>query len=155
MRPDPLTAGSERFERVLLATEGRPITEAAIQRVIELARGNHARVRVLSIARVYGVAFGLPNPGLLPSKGEFDQQRESVGKAIARLKRKGLDADGHVIGTRKATKRICEEAYLQECEAIVMGADRDRNRFIGELFWEQEPQRVRRKAKVPVYLVVD
>jgi nucleotide-binding universal stress UspA family protein len=147
--------GSERFERILLATEGRPISEGAIQRVIELARGDHANVRVLSIARVYGTAFGLPNPGLLPNKQEWDAQRDSVGKAIARLKRKGLAADGHVIGTRKATKRICEEADLQECEAIVMGADRDKNRLIEGLFWEQEPQRVRRKAKVPVYLVVD
>lgn len=155
MRPDPLTRGSERFERILLASEGRPISDSAIQLVIELARGDHPSVRVLSIARVYGVAFGLPNPGLLPNKQEWDQQRESVRHAIGRLKRKGLEADGHVIGTRKATKRICEEADLQECEAIVMAADRDRNRLIGDMLWEQEPQRVRRRAKVPVYLVVD
>jgi hypothetical protein len=38
---------------------------------------------------------------------------------------------------------------------IVMGADPDRNRFVGNLLWSQEPQRVRRRAKIPVVLVVD
>jgi hypothetical protein len=36
-----------------------------------------------------------------------------------------------------------------------MAADPDRNRVIGNALWSQEPQRVRRKAKMPVYLVVD
>jgi nucleotide-binding universal stress UspA family protein len=155
MRPDPLTMGSERYERILLATEGRQIPEAAIRRVIELADRHHASVRVLSIARVWGTSFGLPNPGLLPTKQEMDAQRDIVGKAIARLKRKGIEADGHVIGTRKATQRICQEATLQECEAIVMAADPDRRWLVGEMMWTQEPQRVRRKAQVPVFLVLN
>jgi nucleotide-binding universal stress UspA family protein len=78
-----------------------------------------------------------------------------VRKAVARLRRKGIDADGHVFGTRKATKRICEEALIAGCEAIVMAADPDRNRALGDFMWSQEPQRVRRRAKVPVFLVVD
>ena len=145
----------ERFKRILLATEGRPIPDAAIQRVIELAIPAGASARVLSIARVHGVAFGMPNPGLLPTRKELNEQREIVRKAIVRLKRKGIDADGHVVGTRKATRRICEEAALQECEAIVMAADPDRNRIVGDMMWTQEPQRVRRKARVPVFLVVE
>ena len=36
-----------------------------------------------------------------------------------------------------------------------MAADPDRNRFTGDFLWTQEPQRVRRHAKVPVFLVVD
>lgn len=143
------------FGRILLATEGRPIPDVAIQRVLELADPDGASVRVLSIARVYGTSFGMPTPGLLPSRDEWKQQQEIVRKAVVRLKRKGLAADGHVYGTRKATKRICEEATLQECEAIVMAADPDRNRFVGDAMWSQEPQRVRRRAKVPVFLVPD
>jgi nucleotide-binding universal stress UspA family protein len=143
------------FGRILLATEGRPIPDAAIRRVIELADPAGASVRVLSIARVHGTSFGMPAPGLLPSRDEMRQQREIVTKAIKRLKRKGIDADGHVFGTRKATKTICQQAYLQECEAIVMAADPDRHRLVADAMWSQEPQRVRRKAKVPVFLVPD
>jgi nucleotide-binding universal stress UspA family protein len=141
--------------RILLASEGRPISNAAIARVIELARPAGATVRVFSIARVHGVTFGMPNPGLLPTKKEWREQREIVAKAIKRLERKGIEADGHVVGTRKSTKVILEEAKVHGCDAIVMGADPDRNRIYGNMLWEQEPQRVRRKAKLPVYLVVE
>jgi nucleotide-binding universal stress UspA family protein len=149
---DPAETGP--FSRILLASEGRAIPETAIERTIALAAGSGASVRVLSIARVHGVSFGLQTPGLMPTKREWDEQREVVRRAIKRLRRKGIDADGHVIGTRKATKRICEEASLEGCEAIVMAADCDRNRFVGDFLWSQEPQRVRRRASVPVFLVV-
>jgi nucleotide-binding universal stress UspA family protein len=143
------------FARILLATEGRPITEAAIDRVCELAGPGRASVHVLSIARVHGVSFGLPNPGLLPTRREWQEQRDIVAKAVRRLRRRGLEARGHVVGTRKATKRIMQEAAQESCEAIVMAADPDRNRIIADLLWTQEPQRVRRRAKVPVFLVRD
>jgi nucleotide-binding universal stress UspA family protein len=147
------SAQRQRFDRILLASEGREISDAAIKRVIELAHDG-ATVRVFSIARVHGVAFGMQVPGLLPTKQEWKQQRELVAKAVKRLGRRGLNADGHVLGTRKATKKIIEEAKVNDCEAIVMAADPDRNRFVGDLLWTQEPQRVRRRAKkLPVFLV--
>jgi nucleotide-binding universal stress UspA family protein len=144
-----------RFARILLASEGRPISNAALARVIDLARAGGASVHVLSIARVHGVAFGLPNPGLLPTKHEWDEQRESVRQAVARLRRKGIKADGHVIGTRNATKKILAEAVAEHCDAIVMGGDPDAGRLKSDFMWTQEPQRVRRKAKVPVFVVRD
>ncbi len=143
------------ISRILLASEGRPISEAAIGRVIELASSAGASVHVFSIARVHGVSFGLPSPGLLPTKREWEEQRVLVDKAVKRLRRKGIKADGQVLGTRKSTKRILDEAAREGCDAIVMAADPDRNRVIGDLLWSQEPQRVRRKAKLPVFLVRD
>lgn len=145
----------QRFDRILLASEGREISDAAIRRVIELANDG-AAVHVFSIARVHGVSFGMQVPGLLPTKREWQQQRDLVAKAVKRLKRRGFAADGHVLGTRKAAKKILEEARLHDSEAIVMTADADRNRFVADLLWTQEPQRVRRRArKLPVFLVTD
>jgi nucleotide-binding universal stress UspA family protein len=146
------------YARILLATEGRAIPDAAIERVAELADRSGPTppsVRVLSIARVHGVAFGLPNPGLMPTRQELADQRELVASAIKRLKRKGLPAEGHVIGTRKAAARICDEAAKHECQVIVMAADPDRNRLVADMLWSQEPQRVRRRAPVPVELVIE
>jgi nucleotide-binding universal stress UspA family protein len=143
----------EPVQRILLASEGRPIPDAVIARVVELARGSGASVHVLSIARVHGVAFGLPNPGLLPTKREWDEQREIVRMAVARLRRKKIKADGHVLGTRTASKRIVDEAQRERCDVIVMAADADRNRLAGNVMWTQEPQRVARRAKLPVILV--
>ena len=153
--PRPPTLAEGPFERILLASEGRPISNAAIDRVVELARPSGATVRVFTIARIHGVAFGMQSPGLLPTKTEWAEQRSIVSKAVKRLERKGLEADGHVVGTRKSTKRIIDEAKFTGCDAIVMGADPDRNRFAGDMMWSQEPQRVRRKAKIPVFLVFD
>ena len=143
------------FERILLATEGRPIPDAAIARVVGLASKSGASVHVFSIVRVHGVSFGLPSPGLLPTKKEWAEHREIVTKAVERLRRTGLQADGSVLGTRKSTRRICDEAAKEGCEAIVMAADRDRNRVVGDMLWSQEPQRVRRRAKLPVFLVLE
>lgn len=151
-RPSP-AAEPVRFERILLASEGRPIPDAVVDRVVELARPGDASVRVFSIARVHGVAFGMSNPGLLPTKKEWDEQRQIVGRAVKRLERKGIEADGHVVGTRKTTKRILQEAAVAGCDAIVMAADPDRNRVVADFLWSQEPQRVRRRAKLPVFLV--
>ena len=153
-RPPPSEEPAQ-FERILLASEGRSISDAAIKRTVELARPAGASVRVFSIARVHGVAFGLQTPGLLPTKQEWDQQRLIVRDAVERLERKGIDADGHVVGTRKSTKRILQEAQFAGCDAIVMAADPDRNRVTGDFSWSQEPQRVRRKAKIPVFLVTE
>jgi nucleotide-binding universal stress UspA family protein len=156
VRQDERAVTSEQpLQRILLASEGRPISDAAVARVIGLARSSGASVRVMSIARVHGVSFGMPNPGLLPNKKEWAEQREIVSKAIKRLKRKGIEADGHVVGTRAGWKRIIDEAKTEGCDAIVMSADPDRNRIVGNALWTQEPQRVRRKAKIPVYLIVD
>jgi nucleotide-binding universal stress UspA family protein len=145
---------AQPFERILLASEGRQIPGAVISKVIELAAPG-AFVHVFTVARVHGVAFGLPSPGLLPTKQEWAEQRDIVAQAIRRLRRKGLQADGHVLGTRNAFKKIINEAAEHDCQAIVMSADADRNRVVGNVLWTQEPQRVRRRAKLPVFLVVD
>jgi nucleotide-binding universal stress UspA family protein len=140
---------------VLLASEGRAIPKYAVDFAARLARQGGGAVHVFSIARVWGSGLGLPNPGLLPNKREWDEQRDVVRDAVNALKRQGVKAEGHVYATRKATKRIVSEAERLGCGAIVMGADRPRNRFVGDFMWSQEPYRVRRRARVPVYLVTD
>ena len=139
-------------DRVLLASEGRPIPPAAVELAATLAKQGGGKVHVFSVARVWGSGLGLPNPGLLPSKGEWDVQRAVVRQAVEGLKRKGVDASGQVLATRKATKRILREAERLECGAIVMAADPPRNRVVSDLMWSQEPYRVQRKAEIPVYL---
>jgi nucleotide-binding universal stress UspA family protein len=152
--PDPDTLD---VRAVLLASEEREIPRAAVDLAARMAERSNAPVHVFSIARVWGTSFGFPNPGLLPTKKEWDRQREVVDKAVARLRRKGIEADGRVVGTRAAAKRIVGEAKRLGCDAIVMGADPPRNRFVADFSWAQEPYRVSRRAAgdLPVYLIVD
>jgi len=148
--PDP---SSVTATRVLLASEGREIPQRAVDFAAGVARRSDAPVQVFSVARIWGTSLGLPMPGLLPTKREWDEQRERVTKVVKSLKSQGIDASGHVLATRKATKRIVAEAERLGCDVIVMAADPPRNRLLEDLMWSQEPQRVRRRAKVPVYLV--
>lgn len=142
-------------DRVLLATDGREIPPKAIEVAANLARRTNAPVHVFSIARVWGTAFGFPNPGLLPTKQEWDVQRRLVEKAVKALQRQGLAATGNVVGTRRGAKRIVAEAGRLGCDAIVMPADPPRNRLVADFIWSQEPYRVKRRAKIAVHLVVD
>ena len=138
---------------MLLATEGRAIPVAAVERAVELARESGGGVHVFSVARIWGTSFGFPNPGLQPTRQEWKEQRAVVGDAVEALEKRGVDATGHVLATRKATKRIVREAERFGCNAIVMAADPPRSRLVADLMWSQEPYRVQRRAKVPVHLV--
>ena len=149
--PDSLTVRA-----VLLASEEREIPRAAVDLAARIAERSNAPVHVFSIARVWGTSFGFPNPGLLPTKKEWDRQHQVVRKAVARLRRKGIEADARVIGTRAAAKRIVQEAKSRGCDANVMGADAPRHALARDFSWAHEPYRVRSRAgDLPVYLVVD
>lgn len=148
--PDP---SSVTATRILLASEGRVIPPGAVEAAARLAKQSSAPVRVFSVARIWGSGLGLPMPGLLPSKREWDQQRELVLDAVRTLRKQGLEADGHVLATRKATKRIVSEAERLGCDVIVMAADAPRPWLLADWMWSQEPYRVRRRAKIPVLLV--
>jgi nucleotide-binding universal stress UspA family protein len=150
--PDPATLA---VRAVLLASESREIPRAAIDLAARIARRSGAPVHVVTIARIWGTSLGFPSPGLYPTKREWDEQRRNAERAVARLERKGVEARARVIGTRAGAKRIVAEARRRGCDAIVMGADPPRNRALANLMWSQEPYRVRRRADVPVYLVVE
>jgi nucleotide-binding universal stress UspA family protein len=140
---------------VLLASESREIPRAAIDLAARIAERSGAPVHVFTIARIWGTSFGFPSPGLYPTKREWDEQRRNAEKAVARLERKGVEADARVIGTRAGAKRIVREAQRRGCDAIVMAADPPRHPVVANFMWSQEPYRVKRRARVPVFLVVD
>ncbi len=126
-----------------------------IERAAELARALDTAVSALAIARIWGSGFGFPNPWLMPSRRELDQQRAHVAAAIAALQARGVAATGRVIGTRDAAGRILAEARAIGSAAIVMGADAPpRYRLLADLWWSNEPYRVQRRGRDRVHLVL-
>jgi nucleotide-binding universal stress UspA family protein len=152
--PEPPPAEAFAGQSILLASEGRAIPQAAVEFAGRLAKQAGAEVHVLSIARIWGTSLGLPHPGLMPSKREWQEQRERVAGVVARLTRQDISASGQVLGTRNAAKRILMEARRRRADAIVMAADPPRHWLFSDMIWSQEPYRVRRLAEVPVYLVI-
>ena len=153
-RASPPPADSDlEVRRLMVASEGREITYPVMVRSLELARPLGAEVFVVTIARVWGTSLGFPNPGLRPTRQEWEQQKRNVHETIEKFEKAGHQAAGVVLATRKASKRIVREAELRHMDAIVMGADHDRG-LLGDFNWAHEPYRVaRRSRRIPVFLV--
>ena len=111
--PQPTTEAA-----VLLASSGAPFSRAAVRRARDLAAGQP--VAVLSILKVYGSTFGLPNPGLLPTRRERDEQLKIVNQAIAQLERGGCTVDGQIAATRSAGRTIAKVARTRNVRYVVM-----------------------------------
>jgi nucleotide-binding universal stress UspA family protein len=103
---------------VLLASSGSPFSRAAIRRAHELADGQP--VAVLSILKVYGSSFGLPNPGLMPTRREREEQVAIVQRAIKDLERLGGSVDGQIAATRSAGRMIAKVARVRNVDWVVM-----------------------------------
>jgi hypothetical protein len=103
---------------VLLASPGAPFSSAAVRRAYELAAGQP--IAVLSILKVYGSTFGLPNPGLMPTRRERDEQYKIVERAIAAVERRGGTADGQIAATRSAARTIAKVARRRGVRYVVM-----------------------------------
>jgi hypothetical protein len=114
-------AGAPPLPSILLASTGKAFDPEVIEHAIRVAKSPSSFVHVISIARIWGVALGIQHPGLYPSKLEWKEQLEIVGKAVRTLKRAGLDTRGGVIASRNASKVIAREAGRLGCSTIVIG----------------------------------
>ena len=103
---------------VLIATVGLAIPSAVIRRSVELSGGRP--VAVVSIARIYGSSLGLPNPGLLPTRKEMEEQQALVAKAIDRLERSRVEAWGQVATTRRYARTIAQVARARGVEHVLV-----------------------------------
>jgi nucleotide-binding universal stress UspA family protein len=103
---------------VLIATVGVAIPRAVISRAVQLSGGRP--VAVVTIARIYGSSFGLPSPGLMPTRKEMDEQRAVVATAIDRLERAGVEAWGQVASTRRYGKTIAQAARARGVDEVLV-----------------------------------
>jgi hypothetical protein len=118
--------GRRKFDRqptqpatvLIAAPMGDPIPAAAVRRAIELSGGT--AVAVVTIARIYGSAYGLMNPGLMPTRKEMDTQKAQVSKAIARIERRGAVAWGQVAASRKPVKTIAGVARARGARHVIV-----------------------------------
>ncbi len=102
--PDPATL---RVERLVVASEGRPIDWTVLQQAFELARpATREGARDLDRAGVGDVAR-VSQPAPQPEQARVGRPAaaRARGRASA-LEKAGFDASGHVVGTRRAAKRI-------------------------------------------------
>ena len=105
---------------VLIASAGEPIPQAAVSRAVALSGGQP--VAVVSLARIYGSALGLPNPGLMPTQRELADQRDRVASALAAVERAGLRGWGQVAATRRPGRTIARVARARGARYVIVVA---------------------------------
>jgi len=138
-------------ERLLLASTGAPFGRTIIAKTRGLAAPS-AKITVLSIAKIWGTALGLPHPGLQPTKAEWEQQREIVDGAAEALRRHGFEVRVRVVKTRRPAKMIARWAQELRMHAVVMPetatGSRARRIVEGDL-----PRDIYRRSGVPVFAI--
>ena len=103
----------------MLASDGRQdFSPRAVAQAAALA--GSGSVAVVTIAKIYGSSFGLPHPGLLPTKDEIAERQQWVEAAIHELRADGIAADGQVAATRRAAKKLAAVARGRGVSAIVI-----------------------------------
>ena len=104
---------------VMLASDGRQdYSPGAVARAAALAESRP--VAVVTIAKIYGSSFGLPHPGLLPTKAELAERRGWVEAAVRKLLAAGATADGQVAATRRTAKKLAAVARARGVRVIVI-----------------------------------
>jgi hypothetical protein len=103
---------------VLIASTGEPIPLSTIR--IAVQRSDGGPIAVVSIARIYGSNFGLPNPGLMPTRRELAVQYDQVQHALAAIERAGAVGWAQVTATRRPAKAISAAARARGARHILV-----------------------------------
>jgi hypothetical protein len=103
---------------VLIASSGEAVPQAAVRWAVSMSDGEP--VAVISLARIYGSSFGLPNPGLMPTKKELEAQRTQVTKALDLIEKAGHEGWGQVAATRRPVKTIVAAARARGVRHVLV-----------------------------------
>ena len=122
-----------------------------IARAIDVATPEHAKITVLSIARVHGTSFGFPNPGLQPNHLEIAEQHRIIEDAAAILRGKGFEVRVAMSKSRNAPKMIARWGNAKNFHAIVV-CDPARAAWRRKLEGDVARE-IGRRCPVPVYTV--
>ena len=133
---------------ILVASAGDPFPPEVLARVRDLAGDVRPPLLVVSVARIWGTALGLPNPGLYPTRQEMDQQRERVEAARTALAEQGFAVRTAVLRARNASKAIARYAEKCGCRAVVI-ADPGPTRW-QRLFFGDVPREIQRRTSIRV-----
>jgi hypothetical protein len=126
--PHPIRSrfGRRKFDKqptqpaavLIAAPMGDPIPPSVVRDA--LGRSGGEPVAVVTIARIYGSAMGLPNPGLMPTRKEMAAQQSQVEKAVRLIEKSGSRAWGQVAASRKPVKTIAEAAKARGVRHVIV-----------------------------------
>jgi nucleotide-binding universal stress UspA family protein len=133
---------------ILVASAGDPFPQAVLDAVVDAAGGQRPEVVVLSVARIWGTALGLPHPGLYPTRREMDDQWAVVDTAADALLAHGFPVRTAVVRARHPGRAIARSADRLGVGLVVI-ADPGRSRW-ARIFRGNPPAEIARRTGVAV-----
>jgi nucleotide-binding universal stress UspA family protein len=143
------------YKRILVPTDGSPISDAAAEVAIDLARACGSDILALSVA--------VPEPAFQSLEGaiEYDpglqvdvlleQAREYVAALAARAAREGVSCVPVACNALDAAEAIADTARQHRCDLIVMGSHGRRG--VSRLLAGSVAQAVLAYAPIPVLVL--
>lgn len=145
------------FKKILVATDGSPLSDKAIECAIDMARQHRAELVVFTVARRIAKSY---MEGMMVQEAAesdlIDRQRLEKAQALvaAIAERAGaLDVSCHplVAHSNQVAESIIEAAGKQHCDLIVMASHGRRG--LGRLLIGSETQHVLTHSTLPVLVL--
>jgi hypothetical protein len=94
--------------------------EAGSEELLAAARATGGTVSVVIPLKIHGYAFGMPNPGLMPTAKERATAEEAITTTVRQLRRAGVDVDGQIVITRHAHRAIVRIVRRRRVTRVVL-----------------------------------
>ena len=145
--------------RILVATDGSPTSEQAIEQAARLAKDQQAQLRIVHVIEQSRLAFAAAGPVAVDLEGILDALRKSGQAALERgraiAQQRGVQAEAAIVGDDSIDDRVAvvlaEEARRWKADLIVLGTHGRRG--INHLLMGSVAEAVARVAPAHVLLV--
>lgn len=145
-----------RFRRILVAVDGSPSSDKALDEAIKLAQTVGARLRLVHVMDELGWVNGFESAkayfdDVLPRMREAGEKLLAAGMGKAIAAQVEVDSELVIQSVGRLCDKLCEEAARWEADLIVVGTH-GRHGF-DRLLLGSEAEQIVRHASVPVLLV--
>lgn len=144
------------YHQILVAFDGSPTSEKALDEAIRLARLTGARLRLLHVVDELSYVNGFETA--MNYANEIVPLMQAAGEKLLALGRKkaadkGVDADSVLIvgGPGRIYEQVAEQARSVKADLIVVGSHGRRG--IGRVLMGSDAEQIVRTAPVPVLVV--
>jgi hypothetical protein len=93
---------------------------AASPELLAAARATGGTVTVVLPLKIHGYAFGMPNPGLLPTARERAAAHDAATATIRALRQAGVDVDAQIVVTRNACRAIARIVRRRRATRVLL-----------------------------------
>jgi nucleotide-binding universal stress UspA family protein len=145
------------YQRILVPTDGSPLSKKAVKSAIDLASSMGAEVVALNVVARYPVSYFEGGVSLPPQEvGRIEKQWSENGQAVADAaarvaERAGLKAKGVTVRSDLVAEAILGAARKHKCDLVVMASHGRKG--IKRLLLGSETQHVLTHSQLPVLVL--